>query len=101
MISKIVLSNGEEFNNISDVYEVINNNIGTMSMANIILKSDIEVDINAINTSFSSFANEIKIYMKNDDISEEYLGATLISYANVRSVSKSYNSNSITISLSK
>ena len=27
MISKIVLSNGEEFTNVSDIYEIIDNNL--------------------------------------------------------------------------
>ena len=59
------------------------------------------MDINAINVSFSTFSNEIKVYMKDTETSAEYLGATLTGYVNVRSVSKSYSSNLVTVSLSK
>jgi len=105
MIARIELSNGDSFNKIIDVQEYIDNTMSNVAtVANIIIGKNSDgtlQDIVEINSKFSTSLDIIKIYLKDGELLEEYLGSTLTGYNKIRSISKSYNYNSISISLGK
>jgi len=103
MITRIELSNGESFEKIIEVQEYIDTTL-TTTIANIIIGKNSEgilPNITDIYDEFSASLEDIKIYAKDSELLEEYLSATLTGYINIRSVSKSYNYNSISVALTK
>jgi len=107
MIARIELSNGDSFDKIIDVQEYIDNSVTNITtVANIIIGRNYDgtlPDIIEINNKFSvgTSLDVIKIYLKDNEEMEEYLGFTLSGYSKVRSISKSYNYNSVSVSLGK
>jgi len=105
MITRIELSSGDSFEKIIDVQEYIDNKSTPFTpIANIIIGKDSEgilPDIIDVNNKFSASLNDIKVYVKDSELYDEYIGVTLTGYINIRSISKSYNYNSISVSLSK
>jgi len=107
MIARIELSNGDSFSKIIDVQEYIDNSVTNITtVANIIIGKNSDgtlPDIIEINSKFSiqTSLDTIKIYLKDNEEMVEYLGFTLNGYSKVRSISKSYNYNSVSVSLGK
>jgi len=107
MIARIELSNGDSFSKIIDVQEYIDNSVTNIAtIANIIIGKNFDgtlPDIIEINSKFSipTSLDTIKIYLKDNEEMLEYLGFTLNGYSKVRSISKSYNYNSVSVSLGK
>jgi len=105
MITRIELSRGDSFSKVIDVQEYIDNkSTPSTPIANIIIGKNSEgilPDIIDVNNKFLASLDNIKVYVKDSELSDEYIGVTLAGYVNIRSINKSYNYNSISISLSK
>jgi len=105
MITHIELSSGVSFEKIIDVQEYIDNkSTPSTPISNIIIGRDSEgilPDIVDVNNKFLASLDNIKVYMKDSELSDEYIGVILTGYVSIRSISKSYNYNSISVSLSK
>lgn len=77
MVSRVELSSGESFNKINDIREYVDNISNPINvLLNIMIGKDSEgilPDVIEIHDKFLSSLNLIKIYMKDNELSEEYI----------------------------
>ena len=106
MISRIELNNNESFDQVVELEEYIDNSTTANTIVIITIgenPEDISPDVSDINVKFTDSLenNNINVYLKDSELSEEYLDTTFAGFTSIRSVVKSNDESEIVVVLVK